>query len=79
VAAGKAEQIREKLRGVIDPETGVSVVDMGMIKEIAVEGNRAKIAFRPTIPGCPLISYLVREIKSAAEKVVKEVEVQVMR
>ena len=73
------KQIQEKLRGVIDPETGVDVVEMGMIEEITVEGNRAKIAFRPTIPGCPLIFYLSQQIKSAAESVVKEAEVQVLR
>lgn len=74
---GETERIKEKLRGVIDPETGMSVVDMGMIEEIVVEGNRARIAFRPTIPGCPLIHYLAQRIKSATETVVKEAEVEV--
>ncbi len=77
--ADKAQEIRKKLKEVIDPETGVSVVDMDMIEEISVEGNRAKIAFRPTIPGCPLIAYLVQQIKAAAETFVKEAEVQVRR
>jgi metal-sulfur cluster biosynthetic enzyme len=79
MAADKAKQIQEKLRDVIDPETGIDVVEMGMIEKITVEGNRAKIAFRPTIPGCPLIAYLTQQIKSAAESVVKEAEVQVLR
>jgi len=52
---------------------------MGMIEKITIEGNRAKIAFRPTIPGCPLVSYLTQQIKSAAESVVREAEVQVLR
>ena len=77
MAKAKTGQIREKLRGVIDPETGMSVVDMGMIEEIEVRGDRARIAFRPTIPGCPLIHYLVQRIKSAAETVVREAEVEV--
>jgi len=77
MAKAKAEQVREKLRGVIDPETGISVVDMGMIEGIEVKGDRATIAFRPTIPGCPLIHYLAQRIKSAAETVVKEAEVEV--
>ena len=79
MAADKAQEIKKKLKEVIDPETGVSVVDMDMIEEITVEGDRAKIAFRPTIPGCPLIAYLVQQIKAAAETVVKEAEVQVRR
>ncbi|MEM2908183.1 MAG: iron-sulfur cluster assembly protein [Candidatus Hadarchaeales archaeon] len=74
----KVEQIREKLRDVIDPETGVNVVDMGMIEEITVRGNKARILFRPTIPGCPLITYLVKQVKSAAESVVEDADVEVL-
>ena len=75
---GKVEQIREKLRDVIDPETGINVVDMGMIEEITVEGDKATILFRPTIPGCPLLAYLLRQVKSAAESVVKDADVKVL-
>ncbi|MCS7131224.1 MAG: iron-sulfur cluster assembly protein [Hadesarchaea archaeon] len=74
----KVERIREKLRGVIDPETGINVVDMGMIERITVRGERAKILFRPTTPGCPLIAYLVKQVKSAAESVVKNADVEVL-
>jgi metal-sulfur cluster biosynthetic enzyme len=75
----KAQQIKEKLKEVIDPETGINVVEMDMIEKISVDGNSARIAFRPTIPECPLVAYLSQQIKGAAETVVKKAEVQVLR
>jgi len=77
--ADKVQRIKEKLKEVVDPETGINVVDMNMIEKINVDGNSARIAFRPTIPGCPLVAYLSQQIKAAAETVVKEAEVQVLR
>jgi metal-sulfur cluster biosynthetic enzyme len=73
----KAEQIRNKLREIIDPHTGTSLVDMGLIDEVTVKGDHAKIVFRPTIPTCPIAFYLAQRVKSAAESVVREAEVYV--
>jgi len=73
----KAEQIREKLRGVIDPEIGMNLVEMGLIEEVTVKGDRAKIVFRPTSSFCPIAFYLAQQVKSAAESVVKQAEVYV--
>jgi metal-sulfur cluster biosynthetic enzyme len=73
----KAEKIKEKLREVIDPEIGMNLVEMGLIEDITVEGDRAKIVFKPTSPFCPIAFYLAQQVKSAAESVVKEVEVYV--
>lgn len=50
----KAEQIKEKLRGVVDPEVGMDLVEMNMIEDITIEGDRAKIVFRPTSSFCPI-------------------------
>jgi len=73
----KAEQIREKLREVIDPEIGMNLVEMNLIEDITVDGDRAKIIFRPTSPFCPIAFHLARQVKEAAESVVKEAEVHV--
>lgn len=60
----------------IDPETGIDVVRMGMIKGVEVKGADVKIKFKPTTPFCPVIGYLVEEIEKAAKTVkgVKEVK-----
>ncbi|MCS7365695.1 MAG: iron-sulfur cluster assembly protein, partial [archaeon GB-1867-035] len=44
------DEILKKLKDVIDPEVGLSVVDMGLIKEVTVKGNKATIKMTLTVP-----------------------------
>jgi len=71
--------IMKALEKAIDPETQVDVVRMGMIKGVEIKGENVKIKFTPTTPFCPMIGYLVNEIKQAAKTVkgIKKVEVEV--
>jgi metal-sulfur cluster biosynthetic enzyme len=47
--------ILEKLATVIDPETGVDVVRMRLIEDLAVgENGRVCYKFRPSSPLCPI-------------------------
>ena len=73
------DKIMKALEKVIDPETGINVVKMGMIKSIQINGGNAKIKFTPTTPLCPMIGYLVDQIKQAAKSVkgIKKVDVEV--
>jgi len=73
------DKITKALEKVIDPETGIDVVKMGMIKSVEAKGKNVKIKFTPTTPFCPMIGYLVEQIKQAAKAVkgIKEVEVEV--
>lgn len=63
------ERIEEALRKVIDPHIGVSVVDLGMIREIAIEGGEVEVKMVLTTPHCPLAGYLVEQVQRAAEGV----------
>ena len=58
------EQIREALRPVVDPEMGVSVVDLGMIRE--VEGDAVEIKMVLTTPFCPLAGMITEQVREAA-------------
>ncbi len=73
-------RVEESLRGVIDPELGASLVDLGMIKKVNVKDGIAVIEMTLTSPFCPLSAYLTSEVKKAAESVkgVKKVEVRVV-
>ncbi len=53
----------EALRGVLDPHTGVSVYDMGLISEIVVDGDRVSLTFMPTSPFCPVGIQLATAIR----------------
>jgi serine O-acetyltransferase len=75
------EEIRSALRPVIDPEIGLSVVDLGMIRQVRIdEAGRVEIGMVLTAPFCPLAGYLAEQVRQAAASVpgVSEVEVQVL-
>ena len=58
------DKIREALKKVIDPELGVSIVDLGLIYDVKVNRTKIKVIMTLTTPGCPLapvIDKLVRE------------------
>jgi metal-sulfur cluster biosynthetic enzyme len=59
--------VLERLRRVIDPETGVDVVRMRLIEELNVEGGTGKVSyrFRPSSPLCALAVPLALNIKDA--------------
>jgi ring-1,2-phenylacetyl-CoA epoxidase subunit PaaD len=51
-----AERVWEALAEIPDPEIPViSLVDLGVVKEVAVEGGRVRIDFTPTFLGCPAL------------------------
>ena len=66
-------ELWKKLRLVIDPGANLSVVDMGLIKELSLSIDGAvDVTFRPSSPVCPLAFVLAVNIKEALEGV-KEV------
>ena len=60
----------DALAGVMDPEIpAVSVVDMGMIHEVVVTDEGARVVFMPTFTGCPAVAIIEDDIRAAVEKV----------
>jgi len=74
------EKIMAALKKTIDPETGIDVVTMKMIKSVVEKNGNVKIKFKPTTPFCPMIGYLTEQIEQAAKSVkgIKKVEVEVV-
>ncbi len=51
-----AEQVWAALAEVPDPEIPViSLVDLGVVRDVAVDGDRVTIEFTPTFLGCPAL------------------------
>lgn len=59
------EQILDRLKLVQDPELGQSIVDLGMVKSVELEGSVAKVRVDVTIEGCPLKDQIRREVIEA--------------
>lgn len=60
------EQVLNRLKTVVDPETLTDVVSMGLIKRLDI-GTDGKITlhFQPSSPACPLALPLALKIKEA--------------
>jgi metal-sulfur cluster biosynthetic enzyme len=56
--------IKNKLKQVLDPELGISIVDLGLIYDIKIEKEKVKIVMTLTTIGCPLFSLIEEEVKN---------------
>jgi ring-1,2-phenylacetyl-CoA epoxidase subunit PaaD len=72
-------QVWDALAEVLDPEIPViSLVDLGVIKEVEVENGRVRVDFTPTFMGCPALEVMQRELGAKVEELGAEVEVRVI-
>ena len=77
----KEQEIREAVRPFVDPEIGMSVVDLGMIREIVpTKGGKLEIKMVLTTPFCPLASMITEQVRQAAAAVpgIKEAKVTLL-
>ncbi|HVM02150.1 MAG TPA: metal-sulfur cluster assembly factor, partial [Acidimicrobiales bacterium] len=59
------DAVRAALSGVIDPELGDNVVDLGMVRRVEVGPDGAvDVTVALTTAGCPLRAQLMRDVKS---------------
>lgn len=56
------------LRGVLDPEIGISIVDLKMVRDIFIEGNHVKVTIALTVAHCPLAKTLQTDVEKALKK-----------
>jgi metal-sulfur cluster biosynthetic enzyme len=71
----------EALGTVNDPEIpGLSIVDLGLIYAVEVEGGKVAVRMTVTAPGCPMAQYMAQMAKKAIEEVdgVDEANVEVV-
>ena len=74
------EMLREKLREVIDPEIGISVVDLGLVYDITYDNGDVMVTMTLTSPGCPLGPIIRGEAYAKLRELpgVKDVDVQIV-
>ena len=61
-----ANEIRDALREVIDPEVGIDIVDLGLIKDIRVMDTSVEIDMVLTCKACPLSDHLSDQVRRKA-------------
>lgn len=63
----KEEGLREVLRSVVDPEIGMNVVELGLIRDIDISEKRAHIVMIMTTPFCPYAPQLLEQTRRTAQ------------
>ena len=66
----KDSEIREALRRVIDPEIGIDVVTLGLIRQINFADDETEVIMILTTPFCPYGGMLVQQVKGVTKEVV---------
>ncbi len=62
-------QIWQALEQVKDPEIPVvSVVEMGIVREVTVDGDAVRVTMTPTFSGCPALDVMRRDIETAVRQ-----------
>ena len=61
------EQVRSALTRVMDPELGRNIVELGMVRDVAVDGPRVAFTLALTTLACPLKERLAGEARAAVE------------
>lgn len=61
-----AETIRAKLSEVMDPEIGMSIIQLGLIREVQIENDTTRIKMIMTTPFCPYAPALIEMTKQKA-------------
>ncbi len=79
MAVEKAE-VLDALKRVYDPEIPVDVVNLGLVYDVAIDGDRVAVKMTTTASGCPVGNYIVAQAKRAIGRLdgVKEIDVELV-
>lgn len=72
-------EVVKQLTEVLDPETGISVMDMGLVQNLSVRDGVVHLVFVPSSPFCPLGVKIALDIKNKVKGIpgVKGIEMRV--
>ena len=62
--------VLDALRAVVDPEIGMNVVELALIKQIILGPTESEIKMILTTPFCPYAGSMIAQVKEQAESVV---------
>lgn len=64
----KAEALRETLREVVDPELGLNIIELGLVREVIIGDQQAEIKMILTTPFCPYGPAMLEATRKKAEE-----------
>ncbi len=64
----KEELVREFLRSVMDPEIGLNIIQLGLVREIQINDDKTHIVMILTTPFCPYAPQLLEAARQKAQE-----------
>jgi ring-1,2-phenylacetyl-CoA epoxidase subunit PaaD len=73
------EQVWDALAEIPDPEIPtISIVDLGVVRDVAVENGTVRVEFTPTFLGCPALEVMREQMADRIRELGAEPKVQVV-
>ena len=63
----KEDSLRDALRSVVDPEIGMNIVELGLVREIDIRDDSAHVVMIMTPPFCPYAPQLLEQTRRTAQ------------
>jgi len=61
-------QLRDALREVVDPEIGLSIIELGLVRDVVIQDDHAELNMILTTPFCPYGPAMLDMTRQKAEK-----------
>ncbi len=71
-------QALEALRNVMDPELGRNIVELGMVRQVAIEGDKVRVTIALTVPNCPLRDQIAENAGKAIDALADGLDVEIV-
>jgi metal-sulfur cluster biosynthetic enzyme len=68
------DQVMEVLREVNDPELGINLVDLGLIRGVDIKDKVLTVTYTLTTPACPMNEYIDAELVEVVKEHLPDIE-----
>lgn len=65
----KEKQLEQAFRQIYDPEIGLNIIELGLVRDVSIEDSKAHIVMIMTTPFCPFAPALLEATRSKAQSV----------
>lgn len=62
------EGLYEALRSVIDPEIGMNIIELGLVRDVEIGDDKAHVVMIMTTPFCPYAPQLLEQTRRTAQE-----------
>jgi metal-sulfur cluster biosynthetic enzyme len=67
-----ADQVKTALREVVDPEIGLNVIELGLVRDLTIDDEQAMVTMIMTTPFCPYAPALLEMTRKKAETTIEK-------